>query len=425
MESKTKNKQTAVDFESCRLEHENIKADFPILSQTINGHPLVYLDNAATTQKPRAVINALIEYYRKMNANIHRGLHHLAEQATDAYEQTREHVARFIGGVDPHEIIFTRSTTESINLLAYSWGEANIKEGDEIVITEMEHHSNLVPWVILAQKKKAMLKRIPITLCGHLDLSDIDNIITPKTKLLAATHMSNVLGTINPIARLAELAKKRGAVVLGDGAQAVPHLPVDVKALGVDFYAFSAHKMLGPTGVGVLYGRRKLLEAMPPFNMGGEMIREVRFDRITWADLPYKFEAGTPNIADVVAFDAALTYLEEIGMDNVRQHEINLLRYAIERFSELDGIEIQGPQEYAQRGGVISFTDTEIHPHDISTFLDSKGIAIRAGHHCAQPLMRVLGKVATARASLYIYNDQADIDALVEALKEMRRYFGV
>jgi len=425
MESKTKNKQTAVDFESCRLEHENIKADFPILNQTINGHPLVYLDNAATTQKPRAVINALIEYYRKTNANIHRGLHHLAEQATDAYEHTREHVARFIGGVDPHEIIFTRSTTESINLLAYSWGEANIKEGDEIVITEMEHHANLVPWVILAQKKKAVLKRIPITLCGHLDLSDIDNIITPKTKLLALTHLSNVLGTINPIAKLAELAKRRGVIVLGDGAQAVPHLPVDVKDLGVDFYAFSAHKMLGPTGVGVLYGRRELLEAMPPFNTGGEMIREVRFDRITWADLPHKFEAGTPNIADVVAFDAALTYLEEIGMDNVRQHEINLLRYAIERFSELEGIEIQGPQEYAQRGGVISFTDTEIHPHDISTFLDSKGIAIRAGHHCAQPLMRILGKVATARASLYIYNDKADIDALVEALKEMRRYFGI
>jgi cysteine desulfurase/selenocysteine lyase len=312
-----------------------------------------------------------------------------------------------------------------MNLLAYSWGEANIKEGDEIVITEMEHHANLVPWVILAQKKKAVLKRIPITLCGHLDLSDIGNIITPKTKLLALTHMSNVLGTINPIAELAELARKHGAVVLGDGAQAVPHLPVDVKALGVDFYAFSAHKMLGPTGVGVLYGRRELLEAMPPFNTGGEMIREVRFDRITWADLPHKFEAGTPNIADVVAFDAALTYLEEIGMDNVRQHEINLLRYAIERLSELDGIEIQGPQEYAQRGGAISFTDTEIHPHDISTFLDSKGIAIRAGHHCAQPLMRILGKVATARASLYIYNDQADIDALVEALKEMRRYFGI
>lgn len=419
------NKPTTVDFESCRLEHENIKADFPILNQSVNGHPLVYLDNAATTQKPRVVINALIEYYRKMNANIHRGLHSLAEQATNAYENTREHVARFIGGVDPHEIIFTRGTTESINLLAYSWGDSNIKEGDEIVITEMEHHANLVPWVILAQKKKAILKQIPITFCGHLDLSNINDLITSRTKLLAITHMSNVLGTINPLAELAELAHKQGALVLGDGAQAVPHLPVNVKDLGVDFYAFSAHKMLGPTGVGVLYGRRDLLEDMPPFNMGGEMIREVRFDRITWADLPHKFEGGTPNIADVIAFDTALTYLEELGMDNVRQHEINLTRYAIEHLSRLKGIEIQGPQEYHQRGGTISFTDSDIHPHDISTFLDTKGIAIRAGHHCAQPLMRILGKVATARASLYIYNEPNDIDILVEALKEMRRYFGL
>ncbi|MFH1372228.1 MAG: cysteine desulfurase [bacterium] len=391
----------------------------------VNDHPLVYLDNAATTQKPRAVINALIEYYRKTNANIHRGLHTLAERATDAYEQTRRHVAQFIGGVDPREIIFTRGTTEAMNLLAYSWGEANIKAGDEIVITEMEHHANLVPWVILAQKKQAVLKRIPITLCGHLDLSEIDSIITPRTKLLSLTHMSNVLGTINPVTELAELARKQGAVVIADGAQAVPHLPIDLTTLGVDFYAFSSHKMLGPTGVGVLWGRRELLEAMPPFNMGGEMIREVRFDRVTWADLPYKFEAGTPNIADVVAFDAALTYLETLGMNNVRQHEINLMRYAIERISELPGIKIQGPQESTQRSGVISFTDSEIHPHDIGTFLDSRGIAIRAGHHCAQPLMRILGTVATARASLYIYNDQSDIDALVAALKEMRRYFGV
>jgi cysteine desulfurase/selenocysteine lyase len=425
MEQKTKNNPVTVEAHPTPLDVERIKADFPILDQVIEGHRLVYLDNAATTQKPRAVINALIEYYRKTNANIHRGLHHLAEKATEAYEQTREHVARFIGGVDPHEIIFTRGTTESINLVAYTWGETNIKEGDEIVITEMEHHANLVPWVILAQKKKAVLKRIPITLCGHLDLSNIDTIITPRTKLLALTHMSNVLGTINPVAELAALAKKHGAVVLADGAQAVPHLPVDVTALGVDFYAFSAHKMLGPTGVGVLWGRRELLEAMPPFNMGGEMIREVRFDRVTWADLPHKFEGGTPNIADVIAFDAALTYLEEIGMENVRRHEMELTQYAIEQLSQLDGIEIQGPLEYTQRGGAISFTDREIHPHDISQFLDSKGIAIRAGHHCAQPLMRVLGKVATARASLYIYNDRADIDALVAALKDMRSYFGL
>ncbi|MFQ6007949.1 MAG: cysteine desulfurase [Candidatus Zixiibacteriota bacterium] len=425
MEPRTKNNPAVIDARPSRLDVERIKADFPILDEKINGHRLVYLDNAATTQKPRAVINALIEYYRKTNANIHRGLHHLAEKATEAYEQTREHVARFIGSVNGREIIFTRSTTESINLIFYSWGEANIKEGDEIVITDMEHHANLVPWVILAQKKKAVLKRIPITLCGHLDLSNIDSIITSKTKLLAITHMSNVLGTINPVEELTELAKKRGAVVLVDGAQAMPHMNVDVKTLGADFYVFSAHKMLGPTGVGVLWGRRELLESMPPFNMGGEMISEVRFDRITWANLPHKFEGGTPNIADVIAFDAALTYLEGLGMENVRQHEINLVQYAIERLSELDSIEIQGPLAPAQRGGAISFTDKDIHPHDISQFLDSKGIAIRAGHHCAQPLMRILGKVATARASVYIYNDHADIDALIEALKEMRSYFGL
>ncbi|HWR82370.1 MAG TPA: cysteine desulfurase [Candidatus Deferrimicrobium sp.] len=425
MEPKTRDNPVAADIERGRLNHEGIKADFPILDQIIDGHRLIYLDSAATTQKPRVVIDALVEYYETTNANIHRGLHYLAEKATEAYEQTREHVARFIGGVDSHEIIFTRSTTEAINLVAYTWGEVNIGEGDEIVITEMEHHANLVPWVILAQKKKATLKRIPITLCGHLDLSDVDGIITSKTKLVALTHMSNVLGTINPVAELVAAARRRGAVVLVDGAQAAPHMPVDLRALGVDFYAFSAHKMLGPTGVGVLYGRRQLLEAMPPFNMGGEMIREVRYDRITWAELPHKFEAGTPNIADVVAFDAALTYLEELGMDNIRRHESALVRYAIERLSELDGIEIQGPTDYSQRGGAISFTDAEVHPHDISTFLNSRGIAIRAGHHCAQPLMRTLGKIATARASLYIYNDRSDVDALIGALKEMRRYFAV
>jgi len=349
----------------------------------------------------------------------------VAEKATEMYEHTRHHTAAFIGNVDPAEVIFTRGTTESINLVAYTWGEENIHEGDEIVISEMEHHANLVPWVMLAKKKNAVLKRIPITLCGHLDLSDIDNIITPKTKLLAISHMSNVLGTINPVAQLAAKAKQYGAVVLADGAQASPHLAVNVRDLGVDFYAFSSHKMLGPTGVGVLWGKRELLEAMPPFNMGGEMIREVRFDNVTWADLPNKFEGGTPNIADVVAFDAALHYLEEIGMDRVRQHEIDLTRYALEQMAAIPGIELQGPQDAEQRGAAISFTDNDLHPHDISTFLDSRGIAIRAGHHCAQPLMRVMGKIATARASFYVYNDEADVDALVAALKDMRRYFGL
>ncbi len=421
----TTNKATPIGANTSALDIEKIKADFPILNEKVNGHRLVYLDSAATAQKPRVVINAILDYYRKINANIHRGLHTLAEQSTEAFEATRKHTARYIGDVRPEEVIFTRGATESVNLVAYTWGEAFIREGDEIVITEMEHHANFVPWVMLAQRKKALIKRIPITVCGHLDLSDIDRIITPRTKLVAVSHVSNVLGTINPVAELAVLAKQVGAVVLADGAQAVPHMPVNVKELGVDFYVFSAHKMLGPTGVGVLWGRRDLLEAMPPFNFGGEMIRKVSFEEITFNDLPWKFEAGTPNIAGVVAFEAALTYLESLGMEKVRQHEVTLTKYAIDKLSELKGLEIQGPLDAAVRGGAISFTDPNIHPHDISTFLDSKGIAIRAGHHCAQPLMRALGRIATARASLYIYNDESDVDALCESLVEMRKYFGV
>lgn len=407
------------------LDVEAIKADFPILSERINDQRLVYLDNAATSQKPRVVINRLIEYYRKMNSNIHRGLHTLAERSTEAYEATRSHTARFIGGVRPEEIIFTRGTTESINLVAYTWGEQNIREGDEILITEMEHHANFVPWFMLAKRKNAVLKHLPITVCGHLDLSNIEDQITEKTKLVAVSHMSNVLGTVNPVAKIAEIAHRKGALILADGAQAVPHMPVDVKNLDVDFYAFSSHKMLGPTGVGVLYARKRLLEEMPPFNFGGEMIREVGFDRITWADLPHKFEGGTPNIGDVIAFDAALSYLEELGMANIYEHDRKITEYAINRLNEVKGLEIQGPQDTIERGSAISFTDPDIHPHDISTFLDYNGIAIRAGHHCAQPLMKSMGKVATARASFYIYNDNADVDALAEALMEMRRYFGV
>ena len=425
MGSDTKNNPVTLDVKMCSFDHDRIRADFPILEQRVHGNRLVYLDSAATSQKPRAVINALLDYYRKYNANIHRGIHALAEEATAAYEATRQKVADFLGGVSPEEVIFTSGTTEAINLVAYSWGEKNIKEGDEIVISEMEHHANLVPWVILAQKKKAVLKRIPITICGHLDLTHIDDIITDRTKLVAVTHMSNVLGTINPISEIAQTAARHGALVLADGAQAAPHMPVDIKQLNVDFYAFSAHKMLGPTGVGVLWAKRHLLEEMPPFIMGGEMIREVSFDRITWNDLPYKFEAGTPNIGNVIAFKAALDYIDELGMDNIRLHEMALTSYALQRLSELDGLEIQGPLEPTQRGAAVSFTDPKIHPHDIGTFLDSKGIAIRAGHHCAQPLIRAMGKVATARASFYIYNDERDVDALVGGLTEMRRYFGV
>lgn len=407
-----------------KLDVAALKADFPILSRKVNGHRLVYLDNAATSQKPTAVIDALSAYYRETNSNIHRGLHTLAEEATSAYERTRAHVARFIGGVADEEIVFTRGATEAINLLAYTWGEANIAEGDEILVTEMEHHANFVPWYVLARRKKAVLRRLPISADGYLDLDKLDDLITDHTRLVAVTHMSNVLGTINPIREIADIAHKRGAVVVADGAQSAPHMPINVTELNADFYAFSSHKMLGPTGVGILWGRRELLERTEPFNFGGEMISEVSFDRVTWADLPHKFEAGTPNIADVVAFDHALSYLEKLGMANIRRHEIDLTAYALQRLQGLDGIEIQGPRDAERRGGAISFTDQEIHPHDISTFLDSRGIAIRAGHHCAQPLMQVLGKVATARASLYIYNDEADVDALYEALVEMRRYFG-
>lgn len=425
MPSDTKKTAAAKSGKPAELDVAAIKADFPILDQKVNGHQLVYLDSAASSQKPREVINALLEHYRHNHSNIHRGLHTLAERSTNAYEKTRTHVARFVGGVHPDEIIFTAGTTEALNLVAYSWGELNVSEGDEIVITEMEHHANIVPWYQLAKRKKAILKQIPITVCGHLDLSNLDKIITSRTKVVALCHMSNVLGTINPISEIAAVAKKKGAIVVVDGAQSAPHTALNIPELGIDFYTFSSHKMLGPTGVGVLYGRRELLEEMPPFNTGGEMIREVRFDKITWAELPHKFEAGTPNIADVIAFDAALDYLEKLGMDNIHHHEQMLTKYAFERLAELPGLEIQGPQIVEQRGGAISFTDPIIHPHDIGTFLDSRGVAVRAGHHCAQPLMRVMGKVATARASFYVYNDKSDIDVLVESLLEMRKYFGV
>lgn len=419
------NKVFTVDDIPVELDTATIRADFPVLNQKVHDYPLVYLDSAASSQKPREVINALLDYYRRTNANIHRGIHTLAERATIAYEKTREHVAKFINADDPMEIVFTKGTTEAINLLAYAWGDANIKEGDRIVVTEMEHHANFVPWYQLAQRKKAEIVAIPITVCGHLDFSQLDELINERTKLVAVTHMSNVLGTINPIRELADKAHSVGALLLADGAQAAPHLATDVHELGCDFYVFSSHKMLGPTGVGVLWGHRKLLDDMPPFNFGGEMIREVRLDKVTFAELPHKFEAGTPNIADVVAFDAALSYLEKLGMHNIRHHEMQITGYTLERFSELPGVEIQGPQEVDQRGGAISFTDPDLHPNDISTYLDSKGIAIRAGHHCAQPLMRAMGKVATARASFYVYNDKSEVDKLVSALADMRKYFGL
>ncbi len=402
---------------------EKYKKDFPIYSRRINGKKLVYLDNAATTQKPQSVIDAINSYYRLHNANVHRGLHTLAEEATAAYEATRDKVAQFIGGVKREEIIYTRNATEAINIVSSSWGMQNVKRGDRIVLTQMEHHANLVPWIVLSKKVGAELVYIPIDKEGYLDLRNINEIISPRTKIVALTQMSNVLGTINPVEDIMALAHKRGAVAVIDGAQSVPHMPVDVRAMGADFLAFSAHKMLGPTGLGILYGREELLDRMEPAIYGGEMIREVRFDSATWNELPHKFEAGTPNIEAAYAFLPALEYLERIGMENIRSHEKQLTAYALEKLSELEFLKIYGPRDAAHRGGAVTFNDINIHPHDLATFLDSYGIAVRAGHHCAQPLTRLLGVSATTRASFYLYNTTDDVDDLVSALKEARRYF--
>jgi cysteine desulfurase/selenocysteine lyase len=382
----------------------------------VNGHRLVYLDNAATTQKPRQVIDALVRYYETTNANIHRGIHTLAVRATDQYEGVRAKAAAHIGAPNPRNIVFTRNTTESINLVARAWGDANIGEGDEIVLSLMEHHSNIVPWQLLARRKGAVLRYAGITDDGYLDLDSLRAAVTPRTKLVSIVHMSNVLGTINPIADIAEIAHAAGALLLVDGAQSAPHLPVDVTALGADFFAFSSHKMLGPTGVGVLWARAGLLESMDPFLGGGEMISLVHQDESTWADIPHKFEAGTPNIADVIAFGAALDYLAELGMPAIRQHEMDITGYAIDALSSFEGLTIHGPRHLADRGGAVSFTVPGLHPHDISTIVDSHGVAIRAGHHCAQLLMRRLGVPATNRASFAIYNTTEDVDVLVDAL---------
>ena len=405
------------------FDPEKIIRDFPILERRIGSKRLVYLDNAATTQKPQSVITALESYYSRTNANVHRGLHTLAEEATAAFEETRKKIADFIGGVKAEEIIYTGNATESINLVAHSWGRRNINRGDRIVLTEMEHHANLVPWIVLARETGAELKYIPIDDEGLLDLADLDKIISPNTKIVAITQMSNVLGTINPVDEITRIAHDKGSLVLVDGAQSVPHLPVNVKTIDADFFVFSAHKMLGPTGIGVLYGKESILNDMEPFLYGGEMINEVRYDYADWASLPWKFEAGTPNIAGAIGFSPALDYLNEIGMDKVRRHEMELTSYALNKLSELNHIEIFGPRNIEYRGGAISFMDDAIHPHDLATFLDSHGIAIRAGHHCAQPLMNRVGVVATARASLYIYNTKTDIDNLIDGLIAARRYF--
>jgi len=401
---------------------EEIRHDFPILEREVNGKRLIYLDNAATSQKPRQVIQALTGYYERHNANIHRGVHRLAEEATAAYEEARQKVGCFIGAPDTRALIFTRGTTESINLIAHAWGRKFLREGDEVVLTEAEHHSNLVPWQLAAQATGAKLRFIPIQDDGTLDLEEAERLIGPKTGLVGCIHASNVVATINPVEKLAELAHENHALMLVDGAQSAPHLPVDVEALGCDFFACSGHKMLGPTGVGVLWGRPEILEEMDPFMGGGEMIREVHLDHSTWNDLPYKFEAGTMNIAQAVGLGAAVDYLDELGMENVREHERWLGEYAHRRLSEIEGITVYGPEK--DRTGLVSFSLPDVHPHDLSQLLDEEGVAIRSGHHCAQPLMRRLGVAATARASFYLYNTDEEVDALVEALVGAREFFG-
>lgn len=405
------------------LDIERLREDFPILHQRVNGHRLVYLDSAATTQKPRAVIDALVNYYETSNANIHRGIHTLAQRATEQYEGTRAKVARFIGASNPEDVVFTRNTTESINLVAHSWGDRFIGEGDEIVISQMEHHSNIVPWQLLAARAGAAVRFASLTPDGHLDVDSLRALIGPRTKLVSLMHMSNVLGTINPVAEFAEMAHRAGALFLLDAAQSVPHLPFDVRATGADFVAFSAHKMLGPTGVGVLWAREGLLEEMDPFMGGGDMIATVREEASTWAEVPHKFEAGTPNIADVIALGAAIEYLEALGMDEVRRHEVALTAYAMDTLERIPGLAIHGPRDPEERGGVVSFEVPGVHPHDMATIADGHGVAIRAGHHCAQLLMRQLRVPATSRASFSVYNGEDDIAPLVEAIEHARKVF--
>jgi cysteine desulfurase/selenocysteine lyase len=407
------------------LDAELIRADFPILQQEVNGHPLVYLDNAASTQKPRAVLDALAAYYEHDNANVHRGVHTLSVRATDAFDLARGKVAALFGIADPAELIWTRGTTEAINLVAYSWGLANLRAGDEVLLSVMEHHSNLVPWQMVAQRTGAKLRFLDIDDQQRLDLSNLDELLTGRTKLVSIVHVSNALGTINPVREIADRAHAAGAIVLVDGAQSAPHLPVDVPSLGCDFYAFSGHKMCGPTGMGGLWGRRALLEAMPPFHGGGDMIEWVELEHSTYAPLPNRFEAGTPHIAGAVALGAAAEYLAGIGRDAILAHERTLLAYALERMAAIPDLTVFGPRDPAERSGVISFTLGDVHPHDLATILDAEGIAIRAGHHCAQPLMRRMGVGSTARASFYLYNTPADVDRLMDGLGRARKLFGL
>jgi cysteine desulfurase/selenocysteine lyase len=406
-------------------ELREIRREFPILETRVGDAPLVYLDNAATTQKPLAVLDALQNYYRTSNANVHRGMHELSRRATEGFEAARETVARWVNAPHPHEIIWTRGTTEAINLVACSWGDANITEGDEILLTEMEHHSNLVPWQMLAQRKGAALRYLAVDDEGQLVLDDLPGILASgRVRLAAVTHISNALGTLNPIRRIADAVHAAGALLLVDGAQGAAHAPVDVQAQGADFYALSGHKLAGPTGIGALWVRGEILAGMPPWQGGGEMIREVERDFSTWADLPHKFEAGTPNIAGAIGLAAALDYLRSLGPERILAHEQALMTASLDRLRDFPGMRIFGPVDVQRRAGVLSFTLEQAHPHDISTILDNRGVAIRAGHHCTQLLMKRYGVPATARASFYLYNTLDEVDRLVGALHTVQDIFG-
>jgi len=399
-----------------------VRKDFPILHQTVHGKPLVYLDNAATTQKPLAVIDAISHYYRADNSNIHRGVHTLSERATEAYEKTRIAAQKFINAADSREIIFLRGTTEAINLVAQTYGRKHVGAGDEVLVTNMEHHSNIVPWQMLCEEKGAKLRVGPINERGELLLDEFEKLLGPKTKIVAAGHLSNALGTINPIKQIIDMAHARNVPVLVDGAQAAPRLPVDVQELDCDFYAVSGHKMYGPTGIGFLYGKAELLEAMPPYQGGGDMIASVTFDKTVYNRLPYKFEAGTPNIADTIALGAAIEYLNHLGLKNIEQHETDLLEYATQQVQEIPGVSVVGTAR--EKAGVLSFVMDEIHPHDIGTILDSEGIAVRTGHHCAQPVMQRYQIPATARASFGLYNTREEVDALVRGIRKVKEVMG-
>lgn len=401
------------------LDLAAIRAEFPILHQQVGGYPLAYLDNAASAQKPTAVIDAIANYYRHDHANVHRGVHALSQRATAAYEDARRVVAAFLGGVDEREIVFTKGSTEALNLVAHAWGGANLRPGDEVVLTEMEHHSNIVPWQLVAERTGAVIRAIPVLPDGSLDMDAAAALIGPRTRLVGVVHVSNALGTINPIARLVSMARAVGAAVLVDGSQAAPHLGLDVRALGVDFYVFTGHKTYGPTGIGALYGRAEVLAAMPPWHGGGDMIRAVSFEGTTYAEPPARFEAGTPNIAGAVGLAAALRWMQGVGLDAIAAHEEALRAHATERLAAIDGLRIYGTTRH--KAGLVSFTLGEAHPHDVGTLLDQLGIAVRTGHHCTQPLWRRFGVSATARASFAVYNTHDEVDRLADALLKVRR----